>query len=70
MYVNAVSNTPTNSFTADYSFASTDTCYIGNPNFVGQELIGRFGAFHAYSRALSSTEVTNNYNALKGRYGL
>ena len=31
---------------------------------------GALGPFHIYNRALSSTEVLHNYNALKGRFGL
>ena len=30
----------------------------------------KVSAFHVYNRALSSTEITANFNALKGRYGL
>ena len=31
---------------------------------------GNIGPCHIYNRALSSTEVLHNYNALKGRFGL
>ena len=31
---------------------------------------GKIGPAHIYNRALSSTEVLHNYNALKGRFGL
>jgi hypothetical protein len=31
---------------------------------------GYIGAWKIYNRALTSTEVTQNYNALRGRYGL
>ena len=31
---------------------------------------GNIGPVHIYNRALSSTEVLHNYNALKGRFGL
>ena len=31
---------------------------------------GNIGPYHIYNRALSSTEVLHNYNALKGRFGL
>tara|TARA_R110002020_G_scaffold240769_2_gene453833 strand:+ start:904 stop:1563 length:660 start_codon:yes stop_codon:yes gene_type:complete len=31
---------------------------------------GEIGPVHIYNRALSSTEVLHNYNALKGRFGL
>jgi len=32
--------------------------------------VGRCAAFSVYNRALAATEVAQNYNALKGRYGL
>ena len=31
---------------------------------------GKLGPFQTYNRALSSTEVLHNYNALKGRFNL
>jgi hypothetical protein len=45
---------------------------IGSYSFVGSyELNGRISNLRIYkNKALSSTEVRQNYNALKGRYGL
>jgi len=31
---------------------------------------GKYGHITVYNRALSSTEIQQNFNALKGRYGL
>lgn len=43
------------------------TFYSGNPN----GLAGRLSNFKVYSgKALSATEIIQNYNALRGRYGL
>jgi hypothetical protein len=39
----------------------------GNTGF---SVAGDVGAFKAYNRQLSVTEVTQNYNATKGRFGL
>jgi hypothetical protein len=36
----------------------------------GRFLTADIGAFSVYNRALSATEIAQNYNALKGRYGL
>ena len=36
----------------------------------GGYLAGQWSVFKVYNRALSQLEVTQNYNALKGRYGL
>jgi hypothetical protein len=45
--------------------------------YIGQRLANYAGPLNAYisigmiyNRALSSTEITQNYNAFKGRYGL
>lgn len=58
------------------------TAYTGTPNSGGSGIrIGRrwdvddyfagsIGAIKVYSRALSATEVLQNFNALRGRYGL
>jgi hypothetical protein len=35
-----------------------------------QEIDGNIGPVHIYNRALSAEEVAQNYNALKGRFGL
>ena len=32
--------------------------------------LGRFGPFHAYTKALSAAEVTQNFNAIRGRFGI
>lgn len=36
----------------------------------GGYLAGQWSVFKVYNRALSQSEVTQNYNALRGRYGL
>ena len=51
----------------------TDTtgCRIGSWNHsTAREFNGQIAAVRLYNRALSSTEVLHNYNALKGRFGL
>ena len=39
-------------------------------NQTTQNWPGKFGPVHIYNRALSSTEILHNYNALKSRFGL
>ena len=39
-------------------------------NQTTQNWPGKFGPIQIYNRALSSTEILQNYNALKGRFGL
>ena len=44
--------------------------YIGSRAAAANFFNGDIGNVHIYNRALSSTEVAQNYNALKGRFGL
>lgn len=32
--------------------------------------LNRFGPFHMYNKSLSATEIVQNYNAMRGRFGL
>jgi hypothetical protein len=43
---------------------------IGVTDYVGRYFKGSIGAVYIYGRELSPTEIQQNYNALKGRYGL
>jgi hypothetical protein len=43
---------------------------IGNGGIVSQYISGNIAGASLYNRALSATEVLQNFNALKGRYGL
>ena len=49
--------------------ALTGNFYIGRSTS-GAYMAGKVSNFMYYNRALSATEVLQNYNALKGRYGL
>ena len=49
---------------------TTDVCISGRYARNDQFWNGNIGPVHIYNRALSSTEVLHNYNALKGRFGL
>jgi hypothetical protein len=53
------------SFTTDAS-----ELQIGSVQNYSAYTDGNIGPVHIYNRALSSTEVLQNYNALKGRFGL
>jgi hypothetical protein len=44
--------------------------YIGKDDFLARYLDGSVGAVKLYNRALSATEVLQNYNAQKTRFGL
>ena len=54
---------------ANYLIDSTTNNFIN----IGQQSLGRgmlISILSIYNRALSSTEIVQNYNAIKGRYGL
>ena len=44
--------------------------YNGSPGTTSRNLNGDIASVKIYNRVLSSTEVLQNYNALKGRFGL
>jgi hypothetical protein len=46
----------------------TKTIKIGATNNVSSFFNGNIGSVHIYNRALSSTEILHNYNALKSRF--
>jgi Concanavalin A-like lectin/glucanases superfamily len=58
-------STPNTSGTSIYD---RGTNYVGT--LYGWKFYGRRGSFRIYNRVLSSTEILQNYNAQKGRYGL
>jgi hypothetical protein len=49
-----------------YAIAAQDSTNMGTNAYAA----GRCGAFYNYNRALTDTEVVQNYNALRGRFGL
>ena len=57
---------------ATYSIPSVQTgMRLGTWNHTdARELNGRIGFFMIYDKVLSGAEITQNYNALKGNYGL
>jgi hypothetical protein len=46
------------------------TAFIGSSSGGSEFFDGRFASFKIYSQALSSSEILQNYNAAKGRFGL
>ena len=72
IYINAVLQSPTglgNDFFSANT-ASGGTFYIGRKETGAEGTNIRISNLQVYNRALSATEVAQNYNALKGRYGL
>lgn len=65
----AAVGTPT-AFTDSISATTSNTIRLGAPFFSGQVLSGRYAALSVYDRALTAAEVTQNFDALSGRYGI
>jgi hypothetical protein len=80
-WVMTTTNTPSNSTkmfinnVADGNFANYGAITAGNITLAATNTIQRvlscdIAIFSIYNRALTATEIAQNYNALKGRYGL
>lgn len=70
LYVNGVLTATVASFTATI-VPGTSLIYIGmSQHAAGQCFNGKLAAGSIYVRALSITEVVQNFNALRGRYGI
>jgi hypothetical protein len=73
-YVNSILQPTTGTVTFSQSTLQTGTA--SNLNRIGSELAsatlfpGNIATTHVYNRALSASEVLQNYNATKGRFGL
>ena len=66
-----VNNSNTDTMTNPYGVLTPTTSgiTIGN-GYTGQPWAGRMAIIQAYNRALTAAEVSQNYNAQKGRFGL
>ena len=56
--------------TAANNITNTANFYLGSSNIVTSPFLGNFYGFQFYNRALSATEVLQNYNATKTRFRL
>jgi hypothetical protein len=59
-----------NGTTTGYNITTTSTLYIANYTTPGYELNGRIGAMRIYNKGLSATEISNNFNASRAKYGV
>ena len=67
IYVNGVYETQT-SYTGEIQ--DTQPIRLGNSAFSDGPFPGSIYAAQVYNRALTQTEITQNFNALRGRYGI
>jgi hypothetical protein len=68
-YYNAVRQSVSASATTYFAPVNTAS-FINTITGIDRYFTGKFYDVKIYSRALSQTEITKNYNATKGRYGL
>lgn len=70
-YINTTLNsTKTNATIVEKSSAGANLLIGATRNGTGFAFPGRIGPVQIYNRVLTSTEITQNYNAQKGLYGL
>jgi hypothetical protein len=56
--------------TTGYNITSNGTLYIGRYITAPYELNGRIASMKIYNRALTASEIQQNFNALRGRFGI
>ena len=68
-YINgaAVTNRQTNAYTISNN---SDSKRIGTSNGASELFTGNISQTSIYNRSLSATEILQNYNAVKSRFGL
>jgi hypothetical protein len=71
IYVNGVLRATSANLTGTVTQNSTGAAYIGvYGNFAGYRFNGRIAQTQIYNRALTASEIQQNFNATKSRYGL
>ena len=66
---NASSGTPF-SMTTDINLANTNLFLMRSQHTTGQFTNGKLSYFSVYNRGLTDSEIAQNFNALRGRFGL
>ena len=57
--------------TTGYNITNSAQLIIGEyQNLGGYKIYGKIPTMKVYNRALTATEVAQNFNALKGRFGI
>ena len=71
LYINGVEAANTNHGSVVSPNTVTNDLYIGDNGTGGGRIMdGRIGEFRRYTRTLSSTEVSQNFNATRAKYGV
>ena len=69
-YVNRVLTGTPFALGADISLGITTLWLMRSQHSGGQNTLGDISAFHVYNRALSTTEIQQNFNALRSRFSI
>jgi hypothetical protein len=68
IYVNGIDRTSVAGTHINPSYSSSDLYIASYRGFIYSNI--RIGNFKVYNRALNSTEILSNFNALRGRFGI
>ena len=69
-YANGVQIGSTFALSVDVNLANQNLFLMRSQHTTGQSDDGKIAVFSMYTRALSVAEIKQNYNALRGRFGL
>lgn len=69
-YINNVLTGTPFTMSLDIDLANTNLWLMRSQHTTGQWTNGRISTFSIYDRALSTTEIQQNFDALRGRYGV
>jgi hypothetical protein len=69
-YVNGISTNTAIPFTTNISLAVNTLFLMRSQHTTGQSTLGDVSAFHVYNRSLNVSEIQQNFNALRGRFGI
>jgi len=70
MYINnTLTGTPF-TMTTDINLANTNLWLMRSQHASNQFVNGKIATFSIYNRALSASEIKQNFNALRGRFGI
>jgi len=69
-FVNATSIGTPFTMTTDINLANTNLFLMRSQHTTGQWTNGRLSVFQIYNRALTTAEISQNFNALRGRFGI
>jgi len=72
LYINSIAQTSQSNSSVTFPFVSDSKLYVGaysNP-IIAYAMLGNISQTSIYNRALSETEILQNFNATKTRFGL